>query len=316
MQAEPLITWSEPVREYVGFVSQFLGLGAVGFRFAAVRRNATSSVRGPHAMTYRNALQRAAVLGLTGVVVQAGMFAMGLPQQATRAHLGVEQLLTTNVQVGGAAVLFLVAVVGLALAAAGAGGGWYAALVGAVFATLTGALAGQWSRLVNPLHRVAGGLWIGTLFVLVVAGLGTVLFDERTREGKGEVAATMVNGFSPLALTCGMVVVASGLTTAWTHLNPLSSLWTTPYGYTLVAKLCIVAVVFGLGAWNWQRVRPTLGTEDAAHAIRRSGKLELTAAALVLVASAILVSLPSPKRPAAGPPTGAAGVPATTPTPP
>ena len=36
MQAEPLITWSEPAREFVGFVAQFLAVGAVGFRFAAL----------------------------------------------------------------------------------------------------------------------------------------------------------------------------------------------------------------------------------------------------------------------------------------
>jgi putative copper export protein len=140
--------------------------------------------------------------------------------------------------------------------------------------------------------------------VLVAAGLRIVLDETRSKERRGEIAAEWVNGFSPLALTCGMIVVLSGLTTAWRHLNPLSSLWTTPYGYALLVKLCIVGVVFALGAWNWQRVRPTLGSEDAAHAVRRSSKGELTAATLVLIASAILVSLPSPKPPG-GPPPGA-----------
>jgi putative copper export protein len=95
-----------------------------------------------------------------------------------------------------------------------------------------------------------------------------------------------------------MIVVLSGLTTAWRHLNPLSSLWSTPYGYALIVKLCFVAVVFALGAWNWKRVRPTLGSEDAAHAVRRSSRGELTAATLVLIASAILVACLRPDRPA------------------
>jgi carbonic anhydrase/acetyltransferase-like protein (isoleucine patch superfamily) len=34
-----------------------------------------------------------------------------------------------------------------------------------------------------------------------------------------------------------MLVVLSGLITAWRHLNPLSSLWTTPYGYALILEL-------------------------------------------------------------------------------
>jgi putative copper export protein len=68
--------------------------------------------------------------------------------------------------------------------------------------------------------------------------------------------------------------------------------------------LIIVAVVFALGAWNWRRQRPTLGTEDAALALRRSAKGELVAAVLVLTVTAILVSLPSPKPPGAAKPGG------------
>lgn len=300
MQSEPLLVWSDPVREYIGFVSQFMALGAVGFRFAAVRDHATTE--SAEQFVYDDALQRAAVLGLCGAVVQLGMFGLGLPQAAARAHVTVGALLTGNLQTSAATALYVASIVGLALAALRLQWGWHVALVGTVFATLTAALAGQWSRLVNPAHRVVGGLWIGTLFVLVVAGLSAVLRDERSREKRGAVAAVLVNGFSPLALGCGGLVVASGLTTAWTHLNPLSSLWTTPYGYALLVKLCIVAVVFGLGAWNWRRVRPTLGSEDAARAVRRSSRAELTAAALVLAASAILVSLPSPKPPRTAPP--------------
>jgi putative copper resistance protein D len=142
----------------------------------------------------------------------------------------------------------------------------------------------------------------------VVAGLSAVLRDTRTREQRGRLVADLVNGFSPLALTCGMVVVLSGAITAWKHLNPLTSLWTTPYGYALIVKLTLVAIVFGLGAWNWRRARPALGSEDAAHAVRRSSTAEISVAALVLVASAILVSLPSPKPPGAAPPAARAPI--------
>src|SRR5205085_4719241 len=120
---------------------------------------------------------------------------------------------------------------------------------------------------------------------------------ERARGRRGALVADMVNGFSPLALTCGLLVVASGVITAWRHLNPLSSLWTTPYGYALIVKLLLAGAVFALGGWNWRRVRPTLGSDDAAVAIRRSSKVELTVAALVLAATAIVVSLPSPRPP-------------------
>ena len=37
MQTEPLLTWSEPATELLGFVSLFLANGAIGFRYAALR---------------------------------------------------------------------------------------------------------------------------------------------------------------------------------------------------------------------------------------------------------------------------------------
>jgi putative copper export protein len=119
---------------------------------------------------------------------------------------------------------------------------------------------------------------------------------------RGSIAADMVNGFSPLALTCGPLLVATGVTTALLHLHPFSSLWTTPYGYALLTKLCLVALVFGLGAWNWRRQRPRLGSADAAGRIRRSSLMELSVTILVLIATSVLVSLPSPKAPGAPPP--------------
>jgi putative copper export protein len=314
MQAEPLINWPQPIEEYISFVAQFLALGAVGFRYAAVRgRLSTARVdstvdpflRAEHDID-TVATKRAAIIGLLGAVVQLLMVVRGLPGAAARKHLPVMQFLTSDLQAGAGVLLLVVAIIGLAIASSGKRAGWPLALVGTVGWALTDILTGRWGHLPNSVHRLAGGLWLGTLFVLVIAGVGTVMRDERAQSRRGAMVADMVNGFSPLALTCGILVVLSGLTTAWTHLNPLSSLWTTPYGYALLVKLALVAVVFMLGAWNWKRMRPTLGTEDAATAIKRSSTAELTAAALVLATSAILVSLPSPKPPGARPP-GAPG---------
>jgi putative copper export protein len=142
---------------------------------------------------------------------------------------------------------------------------------------------------------LAAGLWIGTLFILVVAGLRALVRHEHGRTRRAAIAAEMVNGFSPLALTMGVVVVCFGLITAWRHLHVLSNLWSTPYGYALILKLVLVAAVFSLGAWNWRRQRPSLGSEEAASSVQRSATSELVVAGLVLIVTAILVSLPSPK---------------------
>lgn len=302
MQAESLITWSEPAREFVGFVAQFLAVGAVGFRFASLGRRlgaATSLPAGDAALTegdvYRHAARRAATLGLLGAVVQAVMLWESLPAAASRAQLTVGQALTSNFQIGAPVWLLAIAIIGFALASGGKLAGWWLALAGVVVGPLVPLFAGKWLGLVNPVHRLMGGFWLGTLFVLVLAGLGTVLRDERSKERRGEMAADMVNRFSPMALACACVLVLSGLITAWRHLTPFSSLWTTPYGWTLIVKLCLVAGVFALGAWNWKRQRPQLGTEGAAVAIRRSARAELVAATCVLAATAVLLSLPSPR---------------------
>jgi len=218
-----------------------------------------------------------------------------LPGLASRRHLSASAFATSDPATMMELGFFVLALVGYALATARVRAGWVLAASGVVAGALRLVFLGQWSRLVNPVHSLAAGLWIGTLFVLVVAGLAALLHDEPSRPRRGAIAADMVNRFSPLALTMGGMVVLFGLITAWRHLHVLSNLWSTPYGDALIVKLLLVAAVFALGAWNWRRQRPTLGTEEATLSIRRSATGELAVATFVLVTTAILVSLPSPK---------------------
>ena len=290
MQAEPLLQFSDALKEFIGFVALFLGAGAIGFRYFALRARGPGEDRA----FYDDAARRAAAIGLIGVALGLVMAWTELPDLAARRHTSVGALLTsdpaTMMQFG-----FLgLALIGYLLAALRAALGWPLAAIGVIAGALRLAFLGQWSRLVNPVHSLAAGLWIGTLFVLVLAGLSALLAHE-PRPRRGPIAADMVNNFSPLALTMGPVVVVFGLITAWRHLHVLSNLWSTPYGYALIVKLLLAATVFGLGAWNWRRQRPSLGTEDASVSIRRSSITELTVATLVLIATAVVVSLPAPK---------------------
>ena len=296
MQAEPLLTWSEPVREFIGFVSLFLANGAIGFRYAAVRGRLTEEGSTAEARAvYGRATRRAAALGLVGAVVQAVLLLMQLPHLAERMHRSVGQLLTSDPQTIARCVLLPAAIGGFALARrASRSRAWLVATVGLIGAQLAVILSGRWVGLVNPAHQLFGSLWLGTLLVLVLAGLSSVLRDAPRL--RGSIAADMVNGFSPLALTAAPLLVATGITTALLHLHPFSSLYSTPYGYALLVKLCFVALVFILGAWNWRRQRPRLGSEEAAGRIRRSSIMELSVATIVLIVTSILVSLPSPRH--------------------
>ena len=324
MQAAPLIEWPEPILQLVDFIGLFLAAGAVGFRFSSLRgkldRAAAPGAGGagdtgalPNGNVYATAARRAAVIGLIGAVIVLVRSFQALPSMAQRAHTTTSALLGSNLDAQSMIGFAVLALLGFLLASARLPGGWPLAAIGVIVGTLRGALTGRWAQLVNPMHELAAGLWIGTLFVVVVVGLALVLRRETPAESRGPIAAGMINDFSPLALTCGMLVVLFGVITALKHLNPFSSLWTTPYGCALIAKLAVVAVVFGLGAWNWKRGRPTLGSEAGAHGIRRSATGELVAAGIVLLITAILVSLPSPRRPGGpggpGGPPGGAGAP-------
>ena len=296
MLQEPLLRWWEPFTQYLEFLSVFLPAGAVGFRYTSLRAGLAE-----RDTVYQDAARRAACIGLAGTVIGVVFLARGLPALAARRHVTVMALVTGTLQPAVQVLMLTLAVLGFLLAARRISVGWPLAAAGVVLGQLRGILSGQPLRLVNPLHVLFGGLWIGTLFVLVVAGISAVLRDEPAGPRRGAIVADMVNRFSPLALVASGFLVLFGVITAWQHLRVLSALWTTPYGYALIAKLCVVFVVFALGAWNWRRRRPALGSEDGARAIRRSAAGELAAAALVLACTAVLVSLPSPREGRGGP---------------
>src|SRR6185503_924568 len=190
--------------ELIGFIGLFLSAGAVGFRFAVVRGHAKAEAAAPGAhpihAVYSDAAQRAAVMGLIGAVITAILFVHALPSQAARAHATVGALLTAKTQVLLQAVMLAFALVGFVLGASRIMAGWPLALIGVIVGTLYPVLWGSWSKAVNPAHELAAGLWIGTLFVLVVAGLSAVLRDEARKEQRGIIVRDMVNGFSPVAL--------------------------------------------------------------------------------------------------------------------
>ncbi|MDB4882730.1 MAG: copper resistance domain protein, partial [Gemmatimonadetes bacterium] len=127
MQAEPLIHWPDPIFEFIGFLAQFLAVGSIGFRFAAIRGrfDGASGVSGEtrpgepisaERAFYSNAVARAASIGLSGAIVGALLFAQSLPASAERAHTTALGLLTTSLPVALQALLIGLGIVGFVLA--------------------------------------------------------------------------------------------------------------------------------------------------------------------------------------------------------
>src|SRR5262249_48812810 len=95
---------------------------------------------------------------------------------------------------------------------------------------------------VDWLHAVAASAWIGGLIALaLVAG-------QREAPWSRESLAAVMPRFSRLAGLSLLAAAITGSYNTWTQLGGFSRLWTTTYGWVLIAKLAIVAVLVGLGA--------------------------------------------------------------------
>ena len=170
-------------------------------------------------------------------------------------------------------------VVGLALATALSG---HAAASGAW--TLTGVFS-------DTLHVLAAGGWLGSLLLVVVAGVpATSRFEPL---GRGLALRGMIDTFSPMALTFAGVLAITGVVAAVLRLGAWSALTGSDYGRVLLFKLGGVLLVVALGAYNWRRVRPILDA-DRVGTLRRSATAELALGFIVLIMTAWLVATPPP----------------------
>jgi putative copper export protein len=135
-------------------------------------------------------------------------------------------------------------------------------------------------------HLAAGGAWVGTLALILA-------LTPRTDQGVRLLAAQL-RSFSPLAMVAVGVLVFLGVVLAGLHVHEWSVLWREPYGRTLSLKVLAALGVMALGLLNWKRGLPRAGTPGGARWVRRSATLEVAAAAVVLLLTALLVATPLP----------------------
>ena len=141
------------------------------------------------------------------------------------------------------------------------------------------------------MHLLSAGIWLGTLLVLLSAGVRAV-WSRSTDDGVA--VASLVDRFSPVALIAATVLGGTGVVSAILYVDEVRQLWETTYGRALLAKTGLFGVTAALGAYNWRRVRPRIGAPGGVARLRRSGTAELLVAAAVLAVTAWLVHLPLP----------------------
>ena len=193
--------------------------------------------------------------------------------------------------VGTALVLRLI---GLSMMLAGllvSGFGWGLAGLGALITLWSFATIGHlsdsssfWTKLVLMAHLLAVAFWIGILLPLkrLAGASGDLEMARRLGRRFGQIASAIIPG-----------LIAAGFVLGWQLVGPWTNLFTTSYGLNLIAKLCLVAGLLGLGAWNKLRIVPSLisGNAQAADHLSKALTLEWFFFGVALLATSTLTTL-------------------------
>jgi putative copper export protein len=285
----------------------FLGLlaliGTIAFRTLVLPR-----ARGMNAELIALMAGRAAVLGFAAsvlVIVSAlariflesqmmsampDMQSMSMTDMAMHTRWGV----VVSLELGAA----LLALVSFALALRRIRGAWLVASISAIVLAVTPGLAGhaasspRFTSLMivsDFLHVLGGASWLGSLLAVMLVGIPLSLTLDGAERWSS--VASLVNSFSPVALSSAAVVIVSGLVASWVHVDQLSDLWQTAYGRVLLLKLFLVAITFTIGAYNFRRVQPQLANEEGSARLKRSAAIELSVGFLILLVTGFLTGI-------------------------
>lgn len=147
------------------------------------------------------------------------------------------------------------------------------------------------AMLADGVHVLGASSWLGTLAVVLVAGIALAQSDRA--RGGGMFVRDLINAFSPVALVSAGIAASTGVFAAWLHVGRVPNLWGTRYGITLLVKLAVLGIVALTGVYNWRFVQPQLGTEEGTATLRRSARVEVAVAVIVLLVTAVLVASPT-----------------------
>lgn len=157
------------------------------------------------------------------------------------------------------------------------------------------------AAIVDWLHLLANGAWVGGLFALVVAvvpALRRLPVDER-----GSVLRLILRRFSALAAVGVLVAVTTGAFSAALHFLLPIDLTETSYGKALGLKLALALLILLIGLANTLALRPEFVRRVPLNwrwlqrwraALSPALRVEALVGLLILLATALLTALPTP----------------------
>lgn len=104
----------------------------------------------------------------------------------------------------------------------------------------------------DAVHLAAGAVWLGGLVLLALTVRARAVDDDPAG------AARLVSRFSTAALGTVIALTVSGTAMAWALVRTPDALVSTGYGWTLLAKLTLVALAVAIAAYNRTRLVPAV----------------------------------------------------------
>jgi copper transport protein len=132
--------------------------------------------------------------------------------------------------------------------------------------------------LVDTVHALTAGIWVGGL--VAIAALG------RAVEPRG------LHKFSTVAMASVLTLIATGTLNALRHLSAVDQLWQTRYGFTLLIKLALVAGTIAVAAVSRRRLQQY---RIPVRSVR--GEVGMTVAVLIVTALLSMTAPPTQTNP-------------------
>jgi copper transport protein len=272
---------------WIGYLATLLaaGMALIGRRLGSI-----SSI------AYRRRLMRqAAWVGIGASLLAVPLFAAestGLGIGAFGSAAAMRDAVTSSV--GQAGLVRIVGLVAVLVSAAPAVNGVITAIGGTV--ALAAELVTGHTRTQAPLavimgadivHVVAAAVWLAGLVALAAVIRGGEADDREV----GRLTAM----FSSLAAWTVLALTAAGVAMAWVTVRAVGALFSTAYGWTLVAKVAVVAGVLAVAAFNRRTLVPAVVAGQGRERLGRTVRIEVIGIVVVLALTSGLVAL----RPAA-----------------
>jgi copper transport protein len=147
----------------------------------------------------------------------------------------------------------------------------------------------------DVVHTTAAAAWFGGLVLLLITLRRRKLGDDAVGGSR------LVSRFSTMATGAIVAVSLAGFALGWAEVRAPRALFSTAYGWTLVAKVAIVAVILVVGGYNQRRLVPAIqrAGADAWRQLQRTVRFEVAGLVVLIGVTAVLVNL-IPARDAAG----------------